>query len=294
MNKMKRTSSLIIFFLLAGNIFHAAAVYAANSLWQVQDGRHTLYLLGSLHVLQKTSYPLHPFIEEVYAASEAILFETDIDEMDSTAMQHKILSYGRLPTGHRLEDQLSPPTWQRLRAKITQMGLSVEQFQPLKPWFCALSLTVSALEKQGFLPQYGLDQHFFDRAKKDRKNIMFLESVDFQLSLFFSQSRREQEDFVKQSLADIEIIDSLAEEMEHAWKNGDADVLQGLIEKSFTGFPRQYERMVLQRNKNWIPILEKTLKKHEVSLVVVGAGHLVGPGSVVELMRQKGYKVKQR
>jgi uncharacterized protein YbaP (TraB family) len=29
-------------------------------------------------------------------------------------------------------------------------------------------------------------------------------------------------------------------------------------------------------------------------LVIVGAGHLVGPGSVVALLKQKGYRVKQK
>ena len=31
----------------------------------------------------------------------------------------------------------------------------------------------------------------------------------------------------------------------------------------------------------------------DAAFVVVGAGHLVGPGSIVDLLREKGYRVEQ-
>lgn len=164
----------------------------------------------------------------------------------------------------------------------------------MKPWFCALTLTVLEFEKLGFLPEYGLDEYFYAMARKDKKTIIPLESVEFQLSLFFSQSNKEQEDFLNQTLTDLTLTDDLADELEKAWKTGDDKKLHGLIARSFTGYPKQYERLVLQRNGNWIPILEKKLKSNDLTLAIVGAGHLVGPGSVVDLLRKKGYKVVQR
>ena len=82
--------------------------------------------------------------------------------------------------------------------------------------------------------------------------------------------------------------------MEKAWKSGDSQGLHSIMNQSFADHPKQYERLVLQRNKNWLPVLEKILKENELTLVVVGAGHLVGPQSVVELLKNKGYKVVQR
>ncbi|MCJ7603294.1 MAG: TraB/GumN family protein [Desulfobulbaceae bacterium] len=267
---------------------------AKNTLWQVRAGENTLYLLGSLHVLKKDSYPLPPLMEEIYIASDAVVFETDMDEIDTPAMQKKIVNYGRLPAGQTLQQQLSPPTWQLLQQKMAQLKIPEEKVRQMKPWLCALTLTVTDLERLGFLAEYGLDEHFYARAKQDKKKIIPLESVDFQLSLFYSQSRHEQEEFLMQTLTDLQAADALSGEMESAWKNGDGEKLYSLIAKSFAGYPKQYKRLVLQRNKNWLPVLEKILKREQVTLVVVGAGHLVGPGSVVDLLRRKGYPVVQR
>ena len=267
---------------------------AKNTLWQVRAGENTLYLLGSLHVLKKDSYPLPPLMEEIYTASHAVVFETDMDEMDTPSMQKKIVNYGRLPAGQTLQQQLSPSTWQLLQKKMAELKIPAEKVRQMKPWLCALTLTVTDLERLGFLAEYGLDEHFYARAKQDKKKIIPLESVDFQLSLFYSQSRHEQEEFLMQTLTDLQVADALSGEMENAWKNGDVEKLYTLIAKSFSGYPEQYARLVLQRNKNWLPVLEKILKREQVTFVVVGAGHLVGPGSVVDLLRRKGYPVVQR
>jgi hypothetical protein len=289
-----RARCLALVWLLAVLLFIAAPTQARSILWQVRSGENTLYLLGSLHVLKKESYPLPQLMEEIYAASQVVVFETDMDEMDTPAMQKKIIDYGRLPAGQSLQQQLSPPTWQMLEQKLAALNIAATNVQQMKPWLCALTLTVTDLQRLGFLPEYGLDEHFYRRARQDKKKIIPLESVDFQLSLFYSQSRKEQEEFLKQTLADLQMADQLSGEMERAWKTGDEAKLAGLIAMSFADYPKQFERMVLQRNKNWLPVLEKLLKREPCTLAVVGAGHLVGPGSVVELLRRQGYAVEQR
>ena len=47
------------------------------------------------------------------------------------------------------------------------------------------------------------------------------------------------------------------------------------------------ERMSLQE-------IETLMRENKNILFVVGAGHLVGPQSVVDLLKQRGYKVKQQ
>ena len=294
MTRPLRSRFIALWWLLALLLFVAAPVQAKSILWQVRSGENTLYLLGSMHVLKKDSYPLPPLMEEIYAASNVIVFETDMDEMDTPAMQKKIVDYGRLPAGQTLQQQLSPPTWQMLRQKMADLNIAEANVQRMKPWLCALTLTVTDLQRLGFLPEYGLDEHFYRRAKQDNKKIIPLESVDFQLSLFYSQSRQGQEEFLRQTLTDLQVADQLSGEMEKAWKTGDDGKLASLIAMSFADYPRQLERLVLQRNQNWLPVLEKIVKREQATLVVVGAGHLVGPNSVVDLLRRKGYAVEQR
>ena len=291
--KTKRTATIVLCGLLLSFFLLCSSVQARNTLWQIENKGHSLYLLGSLHVLKKDSYPLDPFIEQVYAESDTLLFETSM-EMDTPAVQQKILSYGSLPAGTTISQHLSQQTWQTLQERLAELQQPATVCQQMRPWLCALTITVLELEKQGFLSDYGLDTYFHRKALADKKKIVALESIEFQLSLFFSQSRQNQEKFLKQSLADLLVIDSLSEELEGAWKTGNSALLYSLISKSFQEYPQQYERFVLRRNKNWLPVLEKALKNNKSTLVVVGAGHLVGPGSVVDLLGRKGYQVVQR
>ncbi len=290
---VKKTGIIFFWGLLLSIFLLCSSVQARNTLWQIERGGHTLYLLGSLHVLKKDSYPLDPLIEQVYAQSDTLVFETSM-EMDTPAVQQKILSYGSLPAGTTLSQHLSKQTWQTLQERLADLHLPATACQQMRPWFCALTITVFELEKHGFLSDYGLDTYFYSKAMEDKKRVIALESIDFQLSLFFSQSRQEQEKFLNQSLADLSVIDSLSEELVGAWKTGNSALLHALISKSFQDYPQQYDRFVLRRNNNWLPVLEKALKRNKSTLVVVGAGHLVGPGSVVDLLSKKGYQVVQR
>ncbi|MCP4624280.1 MAG: TraB/GumN family protein [bacterium] len=53
------------------------------------------------------------------------------------------------------------------------------------------------------------------------------------------------------------------------------------------------DRLLTRHNKAWLPQIEKMLKEPKIAMVVVGAGHLTGPNGLVELLKQKGFKMKQ-
>jgi uncharacterized protein len=48
------------------------------------------------------------------------------------------------------------------------------------------------------------------------------------------------------------------------------------------------------RNRRWLPQIEKLLAQGDNALVVVGAAHLVGKDGVIELLRDRGYTVEQQ
>jgi uncharacterized protein YbaP (TraB family) len=52
--------------------------------------------------------------------------------------------------------------------------------------------------------------------------------------------------------------------------------------------------LLTQRNQDWVVKIEKLLGGNKDVLVIVGAGHLVGPHSVVQLLNQKGYTIEQK
>jgi len=265
-----------------------------NCLWSIQTQSNKIYLLGSIHVLKPETYPLDPAIEKAYASSERIIFETDIAAMQDPVMQAKMLEMGMYPAGQNLFENIAGDTRKQLEKKMSALGLPLEAFSQFKPWFVALTLTTLELQRLGYNPQYGIDVYFFGKAQSGGKEIGYLEPPEYQIDLLGNMADKDQNDFLKQTLADLELIGELAGDLVDSWKSGNADKLHELLHKSFKDYPDLNDRLLIQRNLKWVTEVEQAMRQNKTVLFVVGAGHLVGPESVVELLRKNGYKVKQQ
>lgn len=288
----------LFFFLLVGANGQAqqneTGRSAKSCLWMVETPSGKLFLLGSLHVLKSSAYPLAPEIERAYAASQTLVFETDLGAMMDPANQAKMMELGVYPEGQDLFQNISEATRRNLELKLEALGLPPAYFSRFKPWFLAVTLTTLELQRLGFNPLYGIDIHFYNKAKADEKELAYLESIDDQINLLGKMSAREQRSFLGQTLKDLDISTQLADDMMAAWQNGATDDLYALLFKSFEDHPGLEDRLLTRRNKDWIHQIETMLKAPKNTMVIVGAGHLVGPAGVVELLKQKGYQVKQQ
>jgi len=288
----------LFFFLLVGANGQAQQNATGRStkscLWMVETPTGKLFLLGSLHVLKSSAYPLAAEIERAYAASQTLVFETDLGAMMDPANQSKMLELGVYPEGQDLFQNISAGTRRNLELKLEALGLPPAYFSRFKPWFLAVTLTTLELQRLGFNPLYGIDIHFYNKAKADEKELAYLESIDEQINLLGNMSAQEQRSFLGQTLKDLDISAQLADDMMTAWQNGATDDLYALLFKSFEDHPGLEDRLLTRRNKDWIQQIESMLKAPKITMVVVGAGHLVGPAGVVEMLKQKGYQVKQQ
>jgi len=286
-------------FFVAGALFWqinpAAGEEAQKScLWTIESQSNKIHLLGSLHFCKPDAFPLAASIERAYAESQRLVFETDLAAMQEPAVQAKMMALGMYPEGQGLWQNLDPGTRQLLEKKITEFGLPLEAFARFKPWFVAIQLEIVQLLRLGFSPQYGIDVHFFDRAKSAGKEVGFLESTEFQIGLLGSMDKQDQNAFLNQTFKELELADEMAEGLVKFWKAGDAARLHDLLSKSFKNYPDLYDRLLIQRNKKWVEEIEGAIRAKKSVLFVVGAGHLVGPESVVALLEKKGHQVKQQ
>jgi uncharacterized protein YbaP (TraB family) len=265
-----------------------------SCLWSIEGQSNKIYLLGSLHFFKPDAFPLPAAIERAFADSQRLVFETDIAAMQDPAVQTRMMKLGMYPEGQSLWQNLDTGTRQLLEKKITEFGLPLEEFSRFKPWFVAIQIEIVELLRLGFSPQYGIDVHFFDRAASAGKEIRFLESTEFQINLFGSMDKEDQSAFLNQTLKELELADELASWLVKFWKAGDTARLYDLLSKSFKNYPDLYDRLLIQRNKKWIKAIEGVMREDKSVLFVVGAAHLVGPQSVVDLLEKKGYRIKQQ
>jgi uncharacterized protein YbaP (TraB family) len=264
-----------------------------HPLWKVQGRTNTVYLLGSIHLLKKEDYPLARPIEAAFEASSVVAFETDMEEMQKPQTQFRLLSKAGLPDGKTLKDFLSAAVYAEFRKKVEDAGLMMLMFEHMQPAMAALTLEVLELQRLGLDPDYGVDKYFFERARKEGRKLVALETVDFQISLITDFTKEEGEMLVKTTLEEIENTKKLFGEMQAAWRTGDAVKLEKLLNEVEEQAPVIFRRLVTDRNRRWVPKIEELLTGGRNAIVIVGAGHLVGSEGVVELLRKKGLKVTQ-
>jgi uncharacterized protein YbaP (TraB family) len=262
-------------------------------LWSVKTDKATVYLLGSLHLLKADAYPLEKNIEAAYKDSQRVVFEADIENVTTPAFQGRLLSLGLYPEGQTLAQNISKETYALLEKKLAEVGLTIEQVSRFKPWLCAVTVAALKLKRMGFDPQYGIDKYFFTKAKKDGKEMLFLETLDFQISLFTDLGSTEAEALLRQTLKDLDVVETMFPDIVSAWETGAVARFEADVTISFKDFPAIYERFLAQRNRQWAGFIEQLLAQGGTTLVVVGAGHLVGSDNLLQLLKDKQYKIEQ-
>jgi uncharacterized protein len=253
-----------------------------------------VYLAGSIHMLTPDAYPLSAAFERAFTESDVLIEEVDIAEMTGTEVQMKTLMRGMLPPGQTLEKILAPTTLTLLNKAAIDVGAPMEAIQRLKPWMIALTLEGLELQKAGFNPELGLDMHFYNLAKKGGKAVQGLETVEFQISRFDEMSWEQQDRMLAEALKEMSTERASVTKLTDAWKTGDAAAVEKIVLADLKTDQFLYQRLLVERNKNWLPKIEVLFTNKTRALVLVGAAHLVGPDGLVAMLKAKGYKVDQQ
>jgi uncharacterized protein YbaP (TraB family) len=151
-----------------------------------------------------------------------------------------------------------------LGTQFKDLGLkSSEGVEPaLRSAFAAQGKPVGELESN--VEQLG----FFDRLPEDAQRQLLLGAID--------QSSAVRADF---------------QEMLSAWTRGDVKAIARSFNRDLAGSPALEQALIKQRNANWSKWIERRMTQPGAVMIAVGAGHLAGKDSVIELLQRDGYRV---
>ena len=297
-----KTSRLVLapFIVLVISMFcqpvlaQKTAAVSRLPLWKLEGKSCTVYILGSVHFLKKEHYPLPAAIETAFERAKVAVFETDLEWATDPKLQSKLMAKAMLPEDQTLREQLSPKLYERLSAQLNASGLPVEAMERLRPGMVAMTLALVEMQKLGLNPELGIDRHFDQRSRKAGKEIVGLEGAEFQIDLLTSFSKEDGEAMLTSTLNDLHILKTELAILLKAWQTGDMKALADILNKSLQAHPALYRRLLVDRNKNWAPRIEELARGDKDSIVIVGAGHLAGKESLIEILEKNGWKVTQQ
>jgi len=288
-----RLGSVLLAMLWLGAAAHVRAD-EKSLLWKVSKGSSSVYVLGSIHYLRSENYPLKKAILDAFETSKRLVLEIDLNATSGQAAQRLMLEKALFRDGTSLPQNISAETYQLAAERATQLGIDMGIFNPMKPWFAAINLIAIKLKALGLDPRRGVDQYLAGEAKRRGKPISGLETLDFQIGLLDQLSKQNQEAMLRETVSELDLLDRNIDEIVRSWADGDEAVLAKLLLAGMVDFPEIHQKVIVERNRRWVPEIEKLLEQGSGALIVVAAAHLVGRDGVIEMLKTKGYSVEKK
>ena len=281
----RRVSLWFVALALLGSL----TARAQSPVWAIRGAHNTVYLAESVHLLKAGNSALPPAFDRAYTDARVIVMELDLSSIDSTAIQGWMLEHGTFKGDATLRATLGEQRYQRLAVESQRLGLPVEGLEAFEPWAIALTLTDLEYLKLGYDPEQGVEEQIQHRAIADRKEIRGLETIEQELGQLEHLSYEQQARFLDLTLDEMHDAESDTDELLAAWRAGDTRRLAGMLSDEYQTFPELYRALVTERNKRWLPQIERFLTDDRDYMVLVGALHLVGKDGLLDLLKTQGY-----
>lgn len=287
-------------FLLGLFLLTALPAHATDrgALFRLTLDGHVMHLFGTLHVGLPEFYPLDDRLMGALAASSTLALEIDPGQPRAD-LQDALHTYGMLAPGNPAYDSLPPRQQQRLDRLLQQGGLDASSMLTFKPVLLATMLALAEYTRQGYRSDLSSDAWLARQARRRHVRVLGLESLGGQLALLDRLPVPDRWRFLEEMMDTIEsgAQHTEAQEVVRAWSTADRDALDRIAaqcenDRSVSG---QFVTQVLlkERNVGLAARLLQLLRSEDRTVAAIGVMHLLGTGSVPELLKQSGVTVER-
>lgn len=248
-------------------------------LWHVTNTG--LHILASIH-LSDAPLLLSEKMAVAVEGAEVLAFEANLDAAPDPLI-------GKYKRGTRLSTSIAEDIFRDTVNLWDQFRFDRNELEGLQPWLAAIRLTNALAQQHGLQYANGIDRKVLNQGKRLRKKIFFLESVNVFAQLMSQSSRLEQERYLSLVAQDPEGEMHRIRQIISAWKAQRPDDLIPIVSRERDLLPHIFAAVVNGRNRNWLPQLLRLARNKKNTVVIVGALHMVGSGSLVDLLLEHGF-----
>ena len=265
-------------------------VDADPALWVVKDKDTTIYLFGTVHILKPNLGWFDEAVKTAFDASDTLVLE--LVQPPADKMQKLFIDLAIDKSGKTLRSKMNDEDRVKYDAAMAKLGLPITQFDPFDAWAAAVTLQLVTLSKDGFDPGSGAESVITSAATQAKKEIIGLETAEYQLGIFDTLPEEKQIRFLIDGSSDLDKGKEVMNSLVDSWASGNVNGLAKLMNDGLTD-PVLYDRLLTQRNANWAKWIKERMARPGTVFVAVGAGHLGGKTSVQKLLKKQKLKAKR-
>ena len=263
--------------------------------WEIKDLEQPIYLLGTIHFGNESMYPLDEQIVNSLNKSEVLVSEISLDPRSKMEAALAAQKYGIIADpNHHLQNMIQAKTYEAVKKKIRGMGMDMMMFDRMKPWMVGMTLSIFDIKKLGINEEEGIENYIMKQAPKQ----MAKEGLETPTSQIIAFNKLSDHDgFLQMNLKEEPEMLQQMNRILNAWKCGNQQVLQKiLVSESFEEINDKTFMRALLEDRNHLMtegIIENYIKKKRSAFVMLGSAHFVGPEGVLQLLKEKGYQLRQ-
>jgi uncharacterized protein YbaP (TraB family) len=273
-----------------------AWAWAKPPVWTVHGRGATITLFGSVHILSRDLDWRPEALTAALAEADELWFETPIDDAAVLDISRQALAKGLLPEDRNLAEMLSARGRTRLRRAETDLHLPGPALERLRPWLAELTIADADYAREGATAEEGVERQLSTAAPQASRHSF--ETAAQQIALFSGQPEAVQVSSLEDTLRDLQDDPDQARRLIDAWMKGDLKAIEKEgLQPLRRDSPQMFKALLTDRNAAWLKVLSERLGVPAADgspariVVVVGVGHLVGPGGVPALLRARGFRV---
>ena len=256
-------------------------------LWKITGNgiKEASYLYGTMHITCDATLPQKAI--KALDATNQLYLELN---MDDPTLQQSMMQSMMMKDGKTMSSLVSEEDFKIVDEFLTkQLGYSAQMLNTFKPFMVSAMLYPKMID----CAMQSVEGNLMTVIKEQQEEVFGLESIEEQMNVFDAIPYEVQmKELVKTAKNNLEKDKKEMELLLEIYKSEDINAIYTVSQESENEITSKFEEILLSnRNKNWIPIIEKVAKE-KATFFGVSAGHLGGEMGVIQLLRKKGYKVE--
>lgn len=256
-------------------------------LWEISGKEITKpsYLFGTIHITCDAT--LSPSVMKALDDTEQLFLEVD---MDDPGLQTQMMMGMMMKDGVTMSSLVNEEDFNVLDTFVKgKIGVSAKMLDNMIPMAISTMFIPYLLE----CPMQSVESELLKVTKEQKEEVYGLELIADQIKLFNTVPYKEQmEDLIKAIKGNLEEHKEEISKMIELYKQQDIEAMLKISKESDSFKNDEFEELMLNdRNKKWIPVMEKAMLEKS-TFFGVGAGHLAGEQGVINLLKKAGYTVK--